>query len=261
MIHNELRNGNFTSSKIVALTGINSKLATERKKALTYIEEKRIERIIKRSISTESDARPLQWGKLCEGLVFQDLTTEYDMKSKETVLHPTINYWAGSPDVRRYKGSEKVAVGEIKCPMTLKSYFSLAAPVLAGLTGYDAICAIRNGWEFEGFKYTAHPKGEEYYQQGVSNAILEGVTICDFIFFVPKQEQLEDIRAEAKFQGVNFITYSSDDELPYMPTDSPLPNKIIITCKIPQADIDALTSVVVKAGDLLIGQPVLEVAA
>src|SRR6186713_1406515 len=120
MTTNTARVGNFTSSEIVALTKTGSRPMTEEEKeahkkanpksrkttieswpgeaAITYIEEKNMERRLGRSIDDEKSAKPLIWGKLLEGHVFDKLGLEYTLSSTETIVHPTIPYWSGSPD-------------------------------------------------------------------------------------------------------------------------------------------------------------------
>jgi hypothetical protein len=235
--------------------GLNSKLKVKHDKALTYIEERNMERIFGRSLSVESDARALQWGKMCEGLVFEQLSLEYDMKSQETIMHPTISCWAGSSDARKYENGKKKSIGEIKCPVTLKSFFSLTAPLLAGLTGIDAIYAIRDGFTLHGRQFSKHPKGEDYFYQMVSNAINEEVDEAELIVFVPYLSQLQTIRDEAEFQGINWIKYATDDELPYILDGGVFANITKIPFKIPQKDIDEVTAQVLESEKLLIPRP------
>jgi hypothetical protein len=237
MIHNTHRIGNFTSSNIHRLLSINSTKAIERKKALTYIEEKNMERILGRSLTTESDARPLQWGKLCERFVFESLSTAYTLCSDTTLVHPTIPYWVGSPDA--YTENK---VPDIKCPLTLKSFFLLTQ-------GKD-IYSIIDGFNINGANFSPHPKGEEYFNQIVSNAIIMGKKYGELIVFVPHKSQLDEIRAEADFQGINWVKYATDDELPYVP-DS-VQNQVSIEFEIPQKQIDLLTEAVTEAGKMLI---------
>lgn len=61
VLKNTLRHGNFTSSEIVALTTKGKAKDSFGKPALTYIEEKNMERRLGRSITTESNAKPLVW--------------------------------------------------------------------------------------------------------------------------------------------------------------------------------------------------------
>jgi len=237
MIHNANRNGNFTSSNIYKLLSKDRSGKGFGKPALTYIEEKNMERIIGRSLSTESDAKPLQWGKLCESLVFQELSTAYTLCSDETLVHPTIPYWSGSPD-----GVTVDAVMDIKCPLTLKSWF--------GLTQGENIYSMIDGFTKSGCSFSAHSDGEKYYWQLVSNAILTGKKYGELIVFMPHVDQLQGIRTEAEFQGINWIKYASDDELPYVPDT--INSITTMRFEIPQKDIDLLTTAVIEAGKLLI---------
>src|SRR5437870_1925329 len=119
-MNNPLRVGNFNSSSIVALTSIGSrKMEKEellahkaqypksKKKnidcwpgagALTYIAERNMERRLGRSLTQESNARPLVWGNLLERRAFKLLDTDYILVSQETIQHPLYSCWAGSPD-------------------------------------------------------------------------------------------------------------------------------------------------------------------
>jgi len=237
MIHNELRIGNFTSSNIYKLLAKDRSGKGFGKPALTYIEEKNMERILGRSLATESDARPLQWGKLCERFVFESLSTAYTLCSDVTLQHPSIPYWVGSPD-----GNTDKLVMDIKCPLTLKSFFQL--------TQGENIYSIIDGFSVKGAQFSAHSAGEQYYYQIVSNAIITGKKYGELIVFVPHKSQLEEIRNEADFQGINWVKYSTDDELPYVP-DS-VQNLVHIEFEIPDKDIELLTNAVTEAGKMLI---------
>lgn len=254
IINNPDRIGNFTSSNIYKLLTRDRSGKGMGAPGTTYIMERNIERLLGRSIATESDARPLQWGKMCEGLVFQKLPIAHDLKSQETIVHETIPFWAGSVDTLLTD-----AIGEIKCPSTMKSFFLLVGPLLAGLTGIEAIYAIRDGFEINNIKFPAHPDGEKYYFQSVSNAILAKKKYAEFIVFMPYLSQLPGIREEADFQGINWIKYASDDELPYIHEGGAFKNLTIIRFQPPQKDIDTLTQCVIESGNLLISRPLLTI--
>jgi hypothetical protein len=239
IINNETRVGNFTSSNIVKLLSKGKAKDSMGKPALTYIQEKNMERILGRSITTESDARPLQWGKMCESLVFEQLSMSYTLCSQETLQHPTIPYWTGSPD-----GVSADAVIDIKCPLTLKSYFLL--------TQGENIYSMIDGFSKSGASFGEHSDGDKFYWQLISNAILTGKKFAELIVFIPYLSQLQDIRDEAEVQGINWIYYASDDELPYIHEGKGLTNITTIRFEIPQKDIDLLTESVIEAGKLLI---------
>jgi hypothetical protein len=101
MIEIKSRIGNFTSSEIVALMS-NGKGSMFGAPAKTYIEECNMERRLGRSITTEINARAISWGKLVERRAFDLLGIEYTLNSDETLTHPEIEFWAGSPDGFKY---------------------------------------------------------------------------------------------------------------------------------------------------------------
>lgn len=65
ILNNKLRCGNFTSSEIHRLTGAG--------KFKTYVQEKNFERKLGLSLGTESNAKPLTWGKFLENRVLKCL--------------------------------------------------------------------------------------------------------------------------------------------------------------------------------------------
>ena len=111
MIANKLRIGRFTSSNIWKLMtdgrGENGFGAP----AITYIEEKRAERCLGRSIDLGAHSQALTWGKVMEVIGFeQEMGIEYSLCSQETIQHPKYPFWSGSPDA---KTSTKAV--EMKC--------------------------------------------------------------------------------------------------------------------------------------------------
>ena len=61
-----IRNGNFTSSLIYNLMARDKSGKGFGVNALTYIEEKNMERRLGRAIESERDSRVMSWGSLCE---------------------------------------------------------------------------------------------------------------------------------------------------------------------------------------------------
>jgi len=240
-----LRIGNFTSSEIVALT----KLAKDGKSfgtaALTYIEEKNMERRLGRSLDSESNARPLTWGKLIEKRVFDLLGIEYSLTSEETISHPSISCWSGSPD-----GTKENTVIDIKCPITLKSFCQLVDVIYGDkpYSGIDAIDIIRGN----------HPSGEKYYWQLVSNAILTSSKYAELIVYVPYKSELEAIRELANnYDGTDqrnyaWINFADDNELPYLNDGGYYKNLNVIRFEVPESDKIVLTEKVLQAQKLLI---------
>lgn len=240
MINNTARVGNFTSSEIVALT----KKAKDGKSfgapALTYIEETNMERRLGRSLTDEVNARPLTWGKLLERRPFEILGLEYVLTSTDTIVHPTIPYWAGSPDGGKH--TPKTII-DIKCPITLKSFCQF---VDAGLAG--GIEQIRE----------EHKDGDKYYWQLVSNAIITGSEYAELIVYMPYKSELEEIRMmagsvdAADLSKHYWIAMAGDDDLPYLWDGGYYKNVNVFAFKVPSADKELLTNCVLRAGEMLI---------
>lgn len=248
-MNNEYRNGNFTSSEIVALTKKGKVAGSFGVPALTYIEETNMERRLGRSLTDESNARPLTWGKLLEPRAFDKTDLSYVLCSDVSIIHPTIKYWSGSPD-----GTKPDTVIDIKCPMTLKSFCNLVDPLYAGLAGMDAINSVREN----------HKDGEKFYWQLVSNAILTNSKFAELIVYVPYFSELEEIKLMAQLVPTEilskhyWIAMAQDDELPYLKDEGYYKNINIIRFEVPQSDKDFLTDCVLRAGELLMDpQPFL----
>lgn len=243
MINNKLRNGNFTSSEIVALTKKGKDGKSFGVPALTYIEETNLERRLGRSITTEADARSLSWGKLLEPRVFDLLGIEYTLSSKDTIQHPTIPFWVGSPD-----GSKPNTTADFKAPLTLKSFCQLVQPLYDGLTGMVAMNRIRED----------HNDGDKFYWQIVSNAILQGNDLGELVVYMPYYSELQDIRTMSRHHEqagkYKWVDFASDDELPYLIDGGYYKNINIINFQIPDTDKKFLTDCVVRAGNMLINE-------
>ena len=92
------RNGNFTSSEIYKLLTNGRAAGTLGAPCLDYIKEKQMERRLGRQLTDENLARALSWGKLVERMAFENLGTNYQLCSADTIIHPQYNYWCGTPD-------------------------------------------------------------------------------------------------------------------------------------------------------------------
>jgi hypothetical protein len=239
--NNPLRNGKFTSSQSVKVLGINSKSKVDVNTAMNYIEEKNMERILGRSISTESDARPLTWGKVCELYVAQLLGISYQTMNDEVFTHPKYDFWVGSPDLIKH-GETKV-VCEVKSPQTLKSFFSLV---------YGGVNGMLKGFEYNGAKFNEHKSGKFYYAQCVSNAAIMETNKAEFIVFMPKLSQLPAIRLLASELGYKWIEYATDSELPHLPDDHPKAGLNIFPFEIPKSKFDEMEDCMVEASKHLI---------
>lgn len=245
---NTNRIGRFTSSEIHNLLSVNVKKDGFGKPALTYINEKRIERRLGRSIDVESNAKPLTWGKAVEKYVHEyHLPTSYSYCSSETIAHPEYgDFWAGSPD--HIKHDEGTTVVDIKCPITLKSFCTFA----------DLFVASNGKLEFAATLdiLKEHPDGEKYYWQLVSNAILLNAKYAELVVFCPKRSELQAIRDfVGKIDGDQapyfWIDRSRDSELPWIPDNGYYKNIYVFRFEVPESDKQLLTEKVKAAGLML----------
>lgn len=253
MINQKLRNGNFTSSEIVALTKEGKTKGTLGAPAITYIEETNFERKLGRCLTEDINARPLTWGKLVEIIVFGKLGLEYILTSNETVQHPTIPYWVGSKDGIKY--DEGKTIIDIKAPLTLKSFCQLVDCLYKGLEGLTAMQYIRDN----------HKDGEKFYWQLVSNAVIDNAKYAELIVYMPYQSELEEIKTLAQnASGEHMIRHywiamATDDDLPFLVDGGFYKNINIIRFEVPQKDKEFLTQCVKRAGEMLIPYPGEEV--
>lgn len=251
ILKNKIRVGNFTSSEIVALTKKGKEKDSFGVPALTYIEECNWERRLGRSIDSESNARPLTWGQLGEKRVFELLPLEYQLVSDESIQHPEIDCWSGSPDANKF--DEGRTVVEIKCPITLKSFCQLVDPLynkdFKAEDGNFLINQIREN----------HKDGEKYYWQTISNSILTNSQFAELIIYCPYESELEAIREMANhFDGpeqhrYKWIAFADNEELPYLPDFGYYKNINIIRFEVPQEDKNFLKQRVLKAKEKLNG--------
>lgn len=229
----KVRVGNFTSSEIGLLMKEGKVKGSFGVPALTYIEQKNIERRLGRSLESESNARPLIWGKLMEGRVFDLLGLEYSLCSQETIKHPDCNFWYGSTDGMKHE--EPKAVIDIKCPHTLLSFVQL----VECSTVEELI--------------DKHKDGEKYFWQLVSNAILTDSDFAELIVYMPYQSELEAIRTMVEgVKDAGWIWSASDEELPYLPDGGHYKNINILRFKVGKDVKQMLTERVVEASKFLI---------
>jgi hypothetical protein len=281
---NSLRNGNFTSSEIFALTIPGTRDMTEAEltawkkanpssrkkttettfgeKSMGYIEECNHERKLLRSIDSETNAKPTLWGKVMESFVFKfKLDLSYQGHFQITKQHPTIPEWVGSVDVLRMLADKSLAACDVKCPYTLKSFCKLVDPLYDGLEGVAVMNAIRFGWvDKKGIERKKHTEGEKYYWQIVSNAIIHGCAWGELLVFCPYQKDLPNIREFCDMDPdcpldsnkTAFINFGMDNDLPWLPDDGYYKDLTVIRFPIPQADIDNLIARVLMARTMLI---------
>lgn len=248
-----IRNGNFTSSEIHKLMTFGKAAGSFGKPATTYIHERNMERRLGRCLSTDVTARALSWGKLNEKTVFDMLGTEYRLCSDETLDHPDILYWKGSPDAEKFDDGK--TVGDVKCPITLKSFCQLVDPLYENpkLSGLEVMDLIREN----------HDDGDKFYWQIVSNACITKAKFGELIIYCPYQTELMDIRERArnwdgdKQHRFMWVDFSADEELPHLIPGGYYKNLNIIRFEIPVRDKNLLTLRVKEAGESLIQSPQL----
>ena len=223
------RYGRWTSSQIWKLM-TKDKSGAWGKPALDYIEERRMERRLHRSLSTTaSSGRAAEWGHACEPHAFEALGLDYVMQSHITIPNPAMPQHVGSPDctIQTPKG---VTVVDIKCPYTLKSF-----------------CQLSDVKTSEQLK-NEYP---EYYWQLISNAILTGATICELVIFCPPIETVKEIIKDGMFRWLEFC---DPEELPYLPAESEYPNLSTLKFTPSTEDLAALLERVRAAEDKISDQ-------
>lgn len=194
---------------------------------LTYIQEKRLELKLGRSLETQTHSRPTSWGHLLEPIAFeriQKLGDVWKLVSTERLTHPTISNWTGIPDLICDLDIANNDVGDIKCPFTLKSFCELSE--------------ISTGEELK-------EHSPEYYWQLVSNAILRGTNQASLFVYCPYRGDLHKVRGSAAMNDiewlkVDWINYASDYELPYLILGSDYNDLHEINFQIPKSDLDLL---------------------
>jgi hypothetical protein len=223
LVSDDPRAGNFTSSEIVALTTNGKEKGSFGAPFYSYIEEKKMERRLGRSLTEDVFAKPLSWGNLCEVYVSTLLPKdEYIFCSQVVLNHPAIDCWKGTPDLVKDE-----TVGDIKCPQTLKSFCMLVDSWNKG-----GITAIRD----------KHKDGDKFYWQLVSNAILTKSKYAELIVYAPYRSELNAIRELAQnFNGelqqrFMWIALANDDELPFLVDGGYYKNLNVMRFEIPAAD-------------------------
>ena len=250
----DIRNGNFTSSEIVALTKMNRKGDDFGEPALKYINQCNMERRLGRSLDGELEAKPTNYGKFVEPLLFSMLQEEYTYNSSQTLVHPKYSHWVGTPD--GYKKTKKRTVVDTKCPFTLESFCNLVNPLYDGLEGLDVMNALRNGYtDKNGLNHAKHTDGEKYYWQLVSNACIDDCECAELIVYCPFESELEVIISQAVESGnpsAYFIANGNPKTLPCIKDGGFYNNINIISFEVPIEDKEFLTELVEKAGKYLI---------
>jgi hypothetical protein len=234
IILNQKRVGNFTSSEIHKLLTEGVKKNTFGKPALTYIDEKKMEREFGRSLGTEVDARATSWGDICEIRVNDLIEMKYIYQSSITKVHPEIEYWSGSADF--IVPGERIAECKAYQP---KKFVQYTKAILKGDINF-----LRNEFPAE-------------YWQCVSNAIINGVPMAEMISYMPFEFELDDIRKLAKKLTdsgelkYRWMIKAEKQYLAYVPNESKFRSLNRFEFEIPESDKQLLTAKVIEAGKLL----------
>lgn len=265
MVHVVERIGRFTSSNIWKLCTIGSRPMTEeelkqwkienpksQKKniedgfgapGLTYIQGKKAERCLGRSIDLGKGGSATIWGKVAEYYCDKfHLPLDCVMASTETDVHPEYPFWSGTKDF-----TKKDTAGEIKC-FEPNKYFELSYALIKLNAGEITIDEFKK--EFP-----------DIYWQPVSNAIILNKRFAQIVCFMPTEEQLHQIRKEVEETNIlevlgidpwkaRFIIENDISELPYVKNPN-YPNFVSYEWEIPQSEKDFLTSRVLKAEELI----------
>lgn len=237
----KVRNGNFTSSEIVALTTNGRAKDSLGDPFYTYIRTRNMERRLGRALVEEINARPVQWGSLLEPRVNDLLGLEYTYCSNVTLPHPTIDCWYGSPDALK-EANGILTVADIKCPFTMQSF-----------------CEMVDGWQENGVQglRDANKYSEKYYWQLVSNSIITESASAELIIYCPYKSELAEIREMASSAGevdgdYKWVYWAKDEELPYLIDGGHYKNLYVLNFDVPKADKDFLTKRVQLASKDLI---------
>lgn len=231
---NQNRIGCFTSSKIFNLMKEGPKPGSFGKPFHTYIQEKKFEQKLKRSISTDVSTRPMLWGKFLESRVHNMLGMAYRHVFDETLQHPKYDFWSGSPD---FINDTDDVVCDSKCPQP-KAFCELVENCSKGIDAFK-------------------DNHEDYYWQLVSNALITGKNFIELIVYMPYESELEEIRAEVENADLEepwkyrFITESLKCELAYLPDDSEYKNLNIFRFPLDKLDANLLTQRVLEASLIL----------
>lgn len=234
-MNSEYRIGRFTSSEIGALMKEGKSKGSFGAPALTYIEEKNMERRLGRPLKGDTDAKACDWGHLCEGFVFEMLGIEYSTQSKQTIQHPEIDFWSGTPDSVCYQ--EYNTAVDVKCPFTLKSF-----------------CQFVDNWKSNGIQGIRdnHKDGEKFYWQIVSNSILAKCKEGELIIFCAFESQVSSLMQRG-FDLYDWLMYASMDDVPWIPDGNEYYKSLNkFRFPIPEADKTALHNRVVEAGKMLV---------
>lgn len=239
-MNNDKRCGKFTSSMVYKLIKLDTK-GNFQKPGLTYIEETQIERRMESCLDGGAHTQALAWGNWCELVVYSILGLEYQISSKQTLLHPKYgDFWSGSVDLftENPKTKKKESIAEIKCYQ--KKMFAQYTD-----------CLLKKDIELLKKDF---PK--EYFQI-VSNAIIHNVDIGEAITYMPYVSEAKEIREMVEdYDGddqwrYKFIRDRDIEDLPFLPDGGYYKNINKFAFVVPDEDKALLESRILQAAEFL----------
>ena len=246
--NSKTRVGNITSSGIADILTLAKNGKDFGAPALTYIADCNMERRFDLPIGNGGGGTETEWGTTIEPFVHDILPLTYEYSSQITATHPDIDWWCGSADGINHTDGIK-AVFDIKAPFTRASFHGLVMPLYCGLTGIDAILAVRDGFTHNGIDYPAHKSGKKYYWQLVSNACINGTDWAELIVYMPYQSELLEIgKTLQEHPRLKWL----GDTAPFINDGGFFKNLNIIRFEVPKSDKDLLTAKVREVGQYLI---------
>jgi hypothetical protein len=239
------RNGRATSGQIYRIAK-NFKNGKFLKPAITYLDEKKFERKLKRSLDGGASSQAISWGNYMEHRLFQKLGLEWSMSSKSTIVHPDPKfapYWCGTPDLM-----SKTKCGEIKC-FQLKHFCSIV----------DIFNKFKSGHltEVQAIEVLKVQEPEIYWQT-VSNCMLMKVSIGEMIVYAPSESEMDEIREELGDPELldepwkyRFIVENDNNDLAVIPDACDYESINTFEFKVPMADKIHLTKAMIEWSKML----------
>lgn len=222
------RYGRFTSSQIFRLMGTPAVKKT-------YLEETLMERKLGKTLDTDFWSKATSWGYLMEIVAFNELGMEYEMTTKETLLHPILGeYWSGTPDyLTKFKAAEVKGY-------EFKKWCKLTDALLA--KDIPALKKIN--------------KGKEYWQVA-SNAVIAKKPKAELITKMPYESEFETIRefvatmdpnkspwlAEL-YESVKWVQFTDKSKVCLLPDGGTYKSLNRFEFTVPMEDIKLLNSTV-----------------
>jgi hypothetical protein len=166
----KVRIGIPTSSQMWKLFTVGTDKISFGKPALTYLKEKKREKLLGIEMSIGASNHATSWGSAIEGYLYDThIEAEYSLESNKTTVHES-GLFAGTKDLLKPN-----CVGEIKCPHTRTAFCDLVEIIdMADIDNFRKECP-------------------EYYFQCVTNSVLEKTDYAELIVFMPYESEIPAI--------------------------------------------------------------------